>query len=257
MGDEARRAPRRTHRRPEPQYAGGFLIHDTRQVPDKLWYLRRLNLFEGMTETEVEQVSRELKMRHCAPRQPVLESGSDRVYLVKEGRIRLFHLLEDGQEVTTAMLRPGQLFGLGALFGGDESATNAEAVEPSLICEAGAQDFLSMLARHPLLMAKVVMVMARQIFQLEQAIETIASQTVRSRLAGLLLSMDSESRNGSPAERSLPAISQEQMAKSISTSRESVSRTLARWQRDGLIGRRGRRIVVLRPDQLRRIAETH
>jgi CRP-like cAMP-binding protein len=106
-------------------------------------------------------------------------------------------------------------------------------------------------------MAKVVMVMARQIFQLEQAIETIASQTVRSRLAGLLLSMDSESRNGSPAERSLPAISQEQMAKSISTSRESVSRTLARWQRDGLIGRRGRRIVVLRPDQLRRIAETH
>jgi CRP-like cAMP-binding protein len=226
-------------------------------VPDKLWYLRRLNLFEGMTETEVEQVSRELKMRHCAPRQPVLESGSDRVYLVKEGRIRLFHLLEDGQEVTTAMLRPGQLFGLGALFGGDESATNAEAVEPSLICEAGAQDFLSMLARHPLLMAKVVMVMARQIFQLEQAIETIASQTVRSRLAGLLLSMDSEARNGSPAERPLPAISQEQMAKSISTSRESVSRTLARWQRDGLIGRRGRRIVVLRPDQLRRIAETH
>jgi hypothetical protein len=29
MGDEARRAPRRAHQRPEPQYAGGFLTHDT------------------------------------------------------------------------------------------------------------------------------------------------------------------------------------------------------------------------------------
>jgi CRP-like cAMP-binding protein len=226
-------------------------------MPEKLWYLKRLNLFEGMTEAEVEQVSRELRMRHCAPRQPVLGSGSDHVYLVKEGRVRLFHLLEDGHEVTTAMLGPGQLFGLGALFGGDETATSAEAVEPSLICEAGAQDFLSMLARHPLLMAKVVMVMARQIFQLERAIETIASQTVPSRLAALLMSMDSEARNGSQAERPLPGVSQEEMAKSISTSRESVSRTLARWQREGLIGRQGRRIVVLRPDQLRKIAESH
>lgn len=226
-------------------------------MPDKLWYLKRLNLFDGMTEAEVEQVSRELRMRHCAARQPVLSSGSDHVYLVKEGRVRLFHQLKDGHEVTTAMLRPGQLFGLGALFGGDESATNAEAVEPSLICEAGAQDFLAMLARHPLLMAKVVMVMARQIFQLEQAIETIASQTVPSRLAALLLSMDSEAANGSRTERPLPGVSQEEMAKSISSSRESVSRILARWQREGLIGRQGRRIVVRRPDQLRKIAESH
>jgi CRP/FNR family transcriptional regulator, cyclic AMP receptor protein len=195
-------------------------------------------------------------MRHCGPRQPVLMPGSDRVYLLKEGRIRLYHLLEDGQEVTTAVLKPGQLFGLGALFGGDESATNAEALEPSLVCDAGAQDFLAMLARHPLLMAKVLMVMARQIFQLERAIESMASQTVPIRLAGLLLSMRSETNSASGVEP-LPAVSQEEMAKSIRTSRESVSRTLARWQREGVIGRRGRRIIVLRPDHLRRIADSH
>src|SRR6266851_8368687 len=106
-------------------------------MPDKLWYLRRLNLFEGMTDEEIEQVSNELRIRHCGPRQPVLMPGSDRVYLLKEGRIRLYHLLDDGKEVTTAVLRPGQLFGFGALFGGDESATSAEAVEPSLVCDAG------------------------------------------------------------------------------------------------------------------------
>jgi CRP-like cAMP-binding protein len=100
------------------------------------------------------------------------------------------------------------------------------------------------------------MVMARQIFQLERAIESMASQTVPIRLAGLLLSMRSET-NGALGVEPLPAVSQEEMAKSIRTSRESVSRTLARWHREGVIGRRGRRIIVLRPDHLRRIADSH
>ncbi len=37
-------------------------------IADKVWFLRRLNLFDGMTEAEIEEVSHDLKMRSCAPR---------------------------------------------------------------------------------------------------------------------------------------------------------------------------------------------
>jgi CRP-like cAMP-binding protein len=73
-------------------------------MPDKVWFLRRLNLFEGMSDAEVEEVSRELKMRSCAPRQSVLTQSGDRVYLLKQGRVRLYHLTADGQDVTTAVI---------------------------------------------------------------------------------------------------------------------------------------------------------
>src|SRR5262249_27527083 len=43
------------------------------------------------------------------------------------------HLTLEGQEVTTAVVSPGQLFGLGALLGVDGGATHAEAMEESYI----------------------------------------------------------------------------------------------------------------------------
>jgi CRP/FNR family cyclic AMP-dependent transcriptional regulator len=223
-------------------------------MPDKVWFLRRLNLFEGMSQAEMEEIAHELKMRTCAPRRSVLSDGGDRVYLLKQGRVRLYHLTLEGQEVTTAVVSAGQLFGLGAFLGADGSATHAEAMEESYICEAGAHDFLAMLARHPLLMARVVMVMAKQIFRLEQTIESMASQHVSGRLAALLLE---EMAEGQTLNRGvlLPAHSQEELGKLIGTTRESVSRTLSTWRAAQVITMSGRRIVVLKPESLRRAAD--
>lgn len=223
-------------------------------MPDKVWFLRRLNLFDGMTEAEIEEVSHDLKMRSCAPRHALLFDSGDRVYLLKQGKVRLYHLTADGQDVTTSVLAPGQLFGLGAFLGADGTATHAEALEESWICEAGAQDFLAMLARHPLLMARIVMVMAKQIFRLEQTIERMASQQVAQRLAEILVD---EMAGGTEIEGGvlLPSHSQEELARLIGTTRESVSRTLSSWRSEGLITMRGRRIVVPSPDRLRREAD--
>lgn len=222
-------------------------------MPGKIWYLRRLNLFEGMSEAVIEEIAHELKMRTCAPRHSVLSDSGDRVYLLKQGRVRLYHLTLEGQEVTTAVVSPGQLFGLGAFLGVDGGATHAEAMEESYICEAGAQDFLATLARHPLLMARVIMVMAKQMFRMEQTIESMASQHVSGRLAALLLE---EMREGQTLNSGvlLPSHSQEELAKLIGTTRESVSRTLSMWRAAQVITMRGRRIVVLRPESLRRAA---
>jgi CRP/FNR family transcriptional regulator len=104
-------------------------------------------------------------------------------------------------------------------------------------------------------MARVVMVMAKQIFRLEQTIERMASQQVAQRLAATLvdeLAAGEESDGGIL----LPVHSQEQLARLIGTTRESVSRTLSIWRSAGVIAMKGRRIVVLRPDRLRREADS-
>ena len=176
------------------------------------------------------------------------------MYLLKQGRVRLYHLTREGQEVTTGVVTPGQLFGLGAFIGADGTATHAEVLEESYICEAGAHDFLAMLARHPLLMARVVMVMARQLFRLEQTIESMASQPVQQRLASLLMEAMAE---GAVTEAGilLPSRSQEELAKLVGTTRESVSRSLRVWRAGHLMTMQGRRIVVLDPERLRREAD--
>lgn len=221
-------------------------------MTDKLGFMRRLNLFEQMGEAEVEQISRELKMRHCRARQTVFEGSPDRVYLLKAGRVRLYHLTPDGEDVTTDVLEPGHLFGLSALFGSSSEDLSAEALEDSYVCEAGAQDFLGILAHHPLMMAKVMMAMARQMFRLERTIESLAREPVDSRLARLLLELLGSGQR-LPEGSLLPAITREDMAKICITTRESVSRTLSVWSRDGIVELRGRRILVSDPEPLRKL----
>lgn len=219
-----------------------------RAVSDKVRFLRRLNLFEGMSEEEVETAARELTMRHCDAGEPI-RGRHDHVYLLKEGRVRLYTLSYEGQEVTTAVLIPGQLFGLGALFGDGEPAL-AECVDGCYVCEAGAQDFLNILARHPLMMAKVVMAMAKQIFRLEETVRSMALESAAVRLARHLLAL-SETGEPDPEGCLLPPQTRDEMAGVIASSRETVSRILAAWSRDGVLATRGRRIVIRDPDRLR------
>ena len=219
-------------------------------MPDKLWFLRRLNLFDGMTDAEVESVSRELRMRHCPQRTAILDGFSERIYLIKEGRVRLYHVSPQGQELTTALLGPGQLFGLGSLFGKSSEATQAEPIQDSTICDASGQDFLQMLAKHPLLMARVMMAMAKQIVHLEETLESVVARPVASRLASLVNSMVDEAEP-TPEGVLLPAISHEEMGKMIGATRESVSRTLAQWRRRGIVTMQGRRILVRKLQVLR------
>jgi CRP/FNR family transcriptional regulator len=213
-------------------------------MPDKLWYLRRLNLFEGMSAEEIERVSHDLRMRTCSAKSSVLDGSRERVYMVKKGRVRLYHISENGHEVTTAVLVPGQLFGLGALFGKGGSATFAEALEETVICDAAAQDFINMMAHHPILMAKVMMAMARQMLRLESTIESIVSRPVAGRLAELLLGLAENLPSGGNGKIIVPPYSHEELGKMIGATRESVTRTLSAWRRDGIIAAEGRQIVI-------------
>ncbi len=222
------------------------------RVPEKVWYLRRLNLFDEMSDEDVLAISRELQMRTFASGQNCLRDGGERVYLLKSGRVRLYQLTPDGHELTTAVVVPGQLFGIGSLVG-QAGSTQAEVLEESLICETGAQEFMMILAHHPVLMARVVMVMARQIFQLEEALESLAYKPVPVRLAELLLSLipDSESDSGTIE---LPAYSQETLGQRIGATREAVARTLHDWREMGLVGR-GRPLTIADVRALRRVSE--
>ena len=127
---------------------------------------------------------------------------------------------------------------------------NAEALQDSYVCEAGGPEFLAILARHPLMMAKVMMAMARQMFRLERTIESLAREPVDSRLACLLTDLQSSSQK-QPDGLLLSAMTREDMAKICITTRESVSRTLSASSKDGIVELRGRRILLRDPRRLR------
>jgi len=178
----------------------------------KLWFLRRLDLFEGLSEPEMERLGTLLQMRSCRSGQDlVVRPSGDRIYLVKAGRVRV-------------------------LQGG--------------VAVAPAAQFLGAMAVHPRLAAKLAMILARQLFELEQVVERSATDPVSSRLAELLLR--AARRDGPTTE--VRGISQADLARMIGSSRESVSRLIAEWERDGIVHNRPRLIELADEAALRRLA---
>lgn len=217
----------------------------------KLWYLRRLNLFEGMAPVEVEAISRRLRERPCHRRDTLLDpqAPGDRIYLVKSGSVRLYRLNREGRELTTAVLRPGQLFGTSSLFGTGDSQSFVEALEECYICEATAEEFLRIMVDHPLLAARMTVMLARQLLRMEQQVERLAFQEVPERLAQALVQLAEDNGGELP-----PNLTHEELAKLVGTTRETVTKALSQFADRGIVEIGYRKLVILDPEGLHRAA---
>ena len=210
---------------------------------NKLWFLRRLDLFEGMSDSDMERLGTLLRERSCRTGQDVVVRPSgDRLYLLKTGRVRVTN-----RDVNVAVLGPGQLFGTSSLFGAAATTQRVVALDDVVICEAPAGQFLAAMAMHPRLAAKVAMLLARQLFELEQTVERTATEPVEARLAELLLRIADRARTPSRVR----GLAQSDIARMIGASRESVSRLLANWERSGLVRTGQRDVELLDEERLR------
>ncbi len=213
----------------------------------KVWYLRRIDLFAGMSKAEVEEIARLLDDHHLPAGAELLrDRRRERVYIIKAGAVRLY-AGEGPGEVTLALLGPGRLFGLSTTVGDASPALGAATLEPSYVCFATWGKLLEVFAHHPRVMLQLVGTLAEQVFHAETWIERRAAASPRARLAGLLLELSAEF--GEPAEdgagrRIRFRLTQADLARMIGVSRETVSRLLAEFGRAGWVARREGLLIV-------------
>ena len=79
----------------------------------KLWYLENFNLFDGLSKEKIMELSKMLHMQHVVKNETIYfaEDPSESIFLLKEGHVKLSRISEDGKEVITAILNPGEIFG--------------------------------------------------------------------------------------------------------------------------------------------------
>lgn len=218
----------------------------THHTVNKLWFLRRLDLFEGMSDAQIEQVAALMRDRTCPSGDDVtVHPSGDRIYVIKKGRVRVHN-----GDLVVAVLGSGQIFGTSSLFGAAVTRQRVVAADEALICDAPTAKFLQIMATHPGLAAKMVTLLARQLFELEQSVERVATDTVDHRLADMLVRLGSRDRDGLCVRN----LSQADLARMVGASRESVSRALGRWEREGIVRGGQRRVEIKDEDALQTIA---
>ena len=181
------------------------------------------------------------EMRTCRKGQ-ILYSQEDRaevLFLLKRGRVQLYRLTPSGKRLELAVIEPGTFFGEMPFIGESLRHTFAEAAEDSLICVMSRTDIEGLMRKRSEVALRMIEVLGRRLALCEARLEEMAYRSVPARIAAVLMRL-SQGHNGE-----VVPITHQELGDMIGALRESVTKVLDDFQRDGLV-ELGRGRVVLR-----------
>lgn len=225
---------------------------------EKFWYLKHTNIFAGMSDVDFGDLNRIADMviynRH--EQVHVQDDSDDVIYLIKEGRVKIYKPLPEEKELTLVVLEPGEIFGETAMFEAEPNGAIAETLDDTLLCVIRRRDFGILLRKNQKLkMRTAIMVGVKRRF-IENRLENLVFRSVSSRLALLLITL--AEKDGVRESRGITLgvkLSEQKLARLIATPRETTSPLLNEFERSGYIEIRHRRIRILNQWALKKIAD--
>lgn len=176
------------------------------------------------------------------------DTSADRnLYLIESGALKLSLVTPKGEELVVGLFFEGDVMGWQGLADAPD-ADVAMALEPTRV-RALPLTQIEELCRHDQLLHRQIMRLASQrIAQLQQRMLVVAKSSATERVAGFLLELANR-RAAADGWQHLP-MSLEGIGCYLGLSLETVSRSLSRLERDGVILKRGRSVQVLDRDRL-------
>lgn len=175
-------------------------------------------------------------------------------HVVLEGLVRIYRISSEGRLHTISLLRPYSSFNEVAAVDGGPNPHNAAAVTNVEVLTISHERLLELMGMQSVLMSNYVQSLAHLNREYIERLEDMTFRTIPSRLAKLFLH---ESSYADQISEAPTALTQEEIASILGTTREVVGRALRGLLNAGLLSRRGRNIYVADREGLEYLAETN
>lgn len=215
----------------------------------KYWYLSRNEFFFQIALQERAWLDHVVHLEKI-PRGEIIYlpgDAADRIYILKQGRVRISRLSPEGKQITLLLLKSGTLFGELALL--DESSCHsniAETLEDTYLCWISKENFQAFLNQHPELNLKLIKLVGQRMREIENNLEDLVFCSVEERLQRLLQKLARQhGEDNGEGVRIVLKLTHEEIGQLINATRPTVSEILKKLQRAKLIRVVKRHIVVL------------
>jgi CRP/FNR family transcriptional regulator, cyclic AMP receptor protein len=223
----------------------------------KLDYLQENDLFRGLSKADLQQMAERAPMKRVpsgtivhSPEQP-----AEVLFILKEGRVRVFRLSPEGRMLTIAVLEAGSIFGEMAALGQRMHDSFAEAMEPCLLCLMSREDVHTLLLADPRIAARLVEILGARLIEAQETLTGMVFRRTHERLALLLLRRAQRPRSLLGGRTPEVRHTHEELADMLGAGRETVTKALNEWAALGYVSLARGRILVLRPEALQLVAE--
>jgi CRP-like cAMP-binding protein len=226
--------------------------------PEKLWYLRRMDIFSSLSDEEYRIIDRDSQSLFLRKRQllPFQGTAGQSVYFVKKGSIKLVRTSPDGHSFIIDILGPSTLFGeLEMVLDTDDNDISTEALEDSLLCMMRRNNFDRLMELVPALGMRVTAFRGLRLRKIQNRLVDMLYSSVEARLAktffGLAAEFGVACQDGVLINLRL---THNDFACLIASTRETVSTVLNSLCRRGVIDFRNHRVLLMDPEQIKKLA---
>jgi CRP-like cAMP-binding protein len=168
-------------------------------------------------------------------------------FLLQEGRVRLLKRVAMSDR-SLAVVKPGDLFGEGALLDNTPYGSTAVALTDGVLLALDRETFRSLLEHHPQVASRAIDQLVRRLRDAEDQIEIMMLRGVQSKVTSALLKL--AGRVSGPAEVTISPV---ELSTRVGLDVEAVKRTVLRLRERQYIRITGERIEIPDVEALRRL----
>ena len=200
---------------------------------------RSKSLFCSLQQNEIDFLDEHKFVGKHKPGQYLFYSGNPGtgIYCVVSGTVKLESLDDTGKSHLVQIFKGGSLIGYRALFSEEPYQSSGIVVDEAEICFIPKSAILELISKNPDLSLKFLMQLSNDFRQMEMRLQRVSSHSATERIAEALLFLR-ENFNEKNWTR-------KEIAEWASTTPETVIRTLADFEKEGLIEQKGRTIRIL------------
>lgn len=216
---------------------------------EEFWNMRGINLFDGLTGEEIEEVLELAPPRSYRKGEYIFFTGdaADALYILELGTVKVSYVTLNGDEKVLNIFQPGDIFG--ELFLGKyrQRVGEAQALDDVIVCKMSEDTFLSLIQRVPQIALNFIRHLADSQRETLARTHALMRAEAKYRLSGVLLSMARRYCCTEPDWFELPAsLTQEDIANMSGLNRSTVSSLINDLRREGVLGGTGRSLKVNR-----------
>ncbi len=210
---------------------------------------RSQSLLCSLKEADLTTIDESKFHQHFKAGQNLFYAGNPAlgVFCILSGTIKLEVQDEDGKTQIAQVYSKGGMIGYRALFSDDHYLSSAIAVEQTELCFIPKTTILELVKKNPDLALKFLKQLSDDFRMMETRLHRISANSAVERIAEALLFLRENFQDKNWTRK--------EISEWAGTTTETVIRTLADFESEGLIEQKGRLITILKRDKL--LAKAH
>src|SRR4030042_5371206 len=201
-------------------------------------YFKKIQLFSSLTDKELRQITERLVVKRFRKNEIILqaEDTNEYMYMILNGKTKVVQTTEDGKEILLAMHQSGEFFGEMSLIDGKTSPATVIATEDSSAAIISKKDFYSLVKTQEKVLDNLLLILCSRYRESWEKIQLLNLKTASQRIKILFLMLSDKYGEKTAEGVTLNIkLTHQEIAEMTGMTRETVTRMIDKWQKDGEI----------------------